>query len=117
MAARVLFQDQLHSAQSSPRKQGKKRHNGFSLEIDVTPNEEVAIFTDSRDQVPHLDESPNNPFYSAPKSKKRVFMSDDEPAVTPGPSKRRRVATKEAKKLDPQVEEAIQNDEGMVYVL
>lgn len=116
MAARVLFQDQLGSAQSSPRKQAKKRHNGFSLERDVTPNEEVAIFTDSRDQLPQLDQSPSNPFYSAPKSKKRLF-SKDEPAVTPGPSKRRKVAHKESKKLDPQVEEAIENDEGMVYVL
>lgn len=117
MAARVLFQDQLNPAQSSPRKQTKKRHNGFSLERDVTPNDEVAVFTDSRDQVPHLDESPSNPFYSAPKSKKRTFMSNDEPNVTPGPSKRRKVSPKEPKKLDPQVEEAIENDEGMVYVL
>lgn len=117
MAARVLFQDQLPSVQSSPRKQPKRRHNGFSLERDGTPTEEIAIFTDSRDQLPQVDQNTNNPFYSTPKSKKRTMITNDEAAMTAGPSKRRKVSSKVTKKVDPQVEEAIQNDEGMVYVL
>lgn len=117
MAARVLFQDQLNPVPASPRKQSKRRHNGFSLERDVTPTEEIAIFTDSRDQLPQLDQNSNNPFYSSPKSKKRNAHSSDEATATAGPSKRRRVAPKVSKKVDPQVEEAIRNDEGMVYVL
>lgn len=117
MAARMLFQDQSNSTQSSPRKQSKRRHNGFSLERDVTPTEEIAIFTDSRDQIPQLDQSSSNPFYSSPKSKKRTTVSSDEAGTKAGPSKRRKVTPKAPKKLDPQVEEAIRNDEGMVYVL
>lgn len=117
MAARMLFQDQLNPVQASPRKQSKRRHNGFSLERDATPTEEIAIFTDSRDQLPQLDQSSSNPFYSSPKSKKRTVISGDEAAEIAGPSKRRKIAPKASKKLDPQVEEAIQNDEGMVYVL
>lgn len=116
MAARVLFQDQLNTVPQSPRKQSKRRHNGFSLERDVTPTEEIAIFTDSRDQVPRLDASASNPFYSSPKSKKRTAPSTNEESATAGPSKRRRIS-KESKKLDPQVEEAIREDEGMVYTL
>lgn len=117
MTARLLFQDQLNDAQSSPRKQQKKRHNGFSLETENEAAADIAIFTDSRDQVPQVDDSPSNPFYAPPKSKKRSLSSRLEAVSASGSSKRRKISIKETRKLDPQVAKAIQKDEGMVYLL
>lgn len=120
MAARALFQDQTTAPFESPRKSQKKkvRHNGFSLESfseDPTAQNPIQIHVDSRDQVPEVDVSEDNPFYmpSTVESKKRAAPSTQKIS---GTSKRRRVAPAK-KTLDPQVEEAIEKDEGMVYVL
>lgn len=117
-AARVLFQDQpdvTEPVMPTPRKTRKpKRHNGLSLESFVDGKESdasrIQIHTDSRDHVPELDLSEENPF---------VTQSSKEVAPTVkrvnGTSKRRKVTAEEKK--DPQVQKAIKNDEGMVYVL
>lgn len=117
-AARALFQDQLNPSDEimpTPRKNRKsKRHNGFTLESFSTDDgagpDHVQIYTDSRDNVPELDLSEDNPFV-------------DHPPQEPGPSVQHLTGTSKRRKLsserkkDPQVEEAIKNDKGMVYVL
>lgn len=106
----------------SPRKsQKKKRHNGFSLESlseNNPANNGIQIHVDSQDQVPELDASEDNPFYELkPESKRRHAASAQKVS---GTSKRRKVSeeqVKQARQLDPQVEDAIEKDDGMVYVL
>ena len=70
----------------------------------------VEIFTDSRDNVPELDLSEANPFIDHP----------SEGAVPPvkgaGRTAKRGKLSVE-RKSDPLVDEAIKNDEGIVYVL
>lgn len=124
MAARALFQDAhpTHSAVfESPRKQkNKKRHNGFSLESFSADTDPVHIHVDSRDQVPEVDTSSDNPFYAPPAqpSKKGTLPTKSAAQKVPGTPKRRKVSTEAEKKpLDPQVEDALEKDEGMVYVL
>jgi len=120
MAARALFQDHSSATLESPRKTQKRRHNGFSLESfseDASSQDPVQIHVDSRDQLPELDTSTDNPFYTAPSAeiKKRAAPPRQKMA---GPSKRRKVSTEQEKRpLDPQVEDAIDKDEGMVYIL
>jgi hypothetical protein len=117
-AARALFQDNLDAAaiEPSPRRNRKaKRYNGFSLESftaeEVEGGGQIQIYTDSRDRVPQVDNSQSNP-----------FIDHDvklEPAISrpvAGTSKRRKVS-EEGKRIDPQVAAAIEEDEGMVYVL
>lgn len=113
-ASRALFQDPTlidEMTVSSPRKGRKsKRYNGFSLEsfrAEGDP-ESIQIFTDNRDKVPEVDASDSNPF---------VDNSTDGARAKKlaGGSKRRKVALEKPK--DSQVQEAIDKDEGMVYVL
>ncbi|KAK5936941.1 hypothetical protein PMZ80_010879 [Knufia obscura] len=120
MAARALFQDQPNAMHQSPRKTQKKRHNGFSLEsfsAATSSQDPVQIHVDSRDQVPEVDTSAENPFNAVPptESKKRAAPSRQKMTSA---TKRRKVSAEEDEKrpLDPQVEEAIERDEGMVYV-
>ena len=114
-AARALFQDEpLLGEDSSYTKRGRKnrRFNGFSLESfavdDDNSRGKVQIFTDSRDKVPEAATKGDNPFLqekaAQPSSKKAR-----------GSTKRRKISG-EARK-DPQVQQAIEDDEGMVYVL
>lgn len=113
-AARALFQDATtidELAVSSPRKSRKtRRYNGFSLETfraEEGDSEGIQIFTDNRDKVPEMDINNSNPFV------------EEAPGVraerVAGSSKRRKVSSE--KSMDPQVQHAIDNDEGMVYVL
>lgn len=117
-AARALFQE-LPSATDeimpTPKKNRKsQRHNGFSLEISTTEvkggTNPVQIFTDSRDHVPELDPNEENPFVDH-LSEKAVSSVKG----VGGSSKRRKVGGE--RKKDHQVDEAIKNDVGMVYVL
>ncbi|TPR09950.1 RNA recognition motif family protein [Aspergillus niger] len=61
--ARVLFPP------PSARKKTKK-HTGFSLdsfcEDDTQGGSEIQIYTDSRDRIPEVDKSEDNPFYNKP---------------------------------------------------
>lgn len=115
--ARVLFPTLPTSASEtipSPKKKVKKgrKYNGFSL--DSFTSEEgnegedgnIAIFTDSKDRVPELDEREDNPFY--------VKQSNVKPT---GSNVSRRKKVVEEIKRDPKVEEALNRDDGLVYVL
>jgi hypothetical protein len=117
VTARALFQEPPHASDEimpTPKNSRKsKRHNGFSLESSARKNEagsSVQIFTDSRDNVPELDLSEDNPFVDRP-------SKPAQPSIKPlhGTSKRRKLTAE--RKKDLQVDEAIKNDEGMVYVL
>ena len=117
--ARALFQDANGDAEliaPSPRKGRKtKRYNGFSLESFHAEQENggpISIFTDNRDKVPEVDTAESNPFLEP-------AASDDVPRTKrlAGGSKRRKISASTEKRVDPQVEKAIKNDEGMVYVL
>ncbi len=116
-AARALFQDQSMESEivaPSPRRGRKnKRFNGFSLEsfrAEDGANGNIQIFTDNRDQVPKADTSNANPFIDRP-------QTEDLPRARrlAGGSKRRKISGE--KTVDPQVQQAIEKDEGMVYVL
>lgn len=115
-AARALFLDQpILGEEVAPRRARKqRRYNGFSLESfsadETVQRGRIQIFTDSRDQVPEPVAAEGNPFVEAQ-------IDDEDPSVKriPGGSKRRKITGE--KKRDPQVEEAIDRDEGMVYVL
>lgn len=119
--ARALFQDHAQMAtqaaaiQPSPRRSRKpQRFNGFSLERisaqDDANRGQIQIFTDSRDRVPQVDASMTNPFIE----RKRDRESPSPPTAV-RTSKRRKVSTEA--RIDPQVTEAIDKDDGMVYVL
>lgn len=110
-AARALFQDQpmLDEEVAPPRRARKQRRfNGFSLESfnedDAKQAGGIQIFTDSRDQVPEPVTSEDNPFADGPSAKKVA-----------GGAKRRKISGE--KRKDAQVQDAINRDEGMVYVL
>jgi hypothetical protein len=116
-AARALFQDQPvleeEVTTNSRRARKGRRYNGFTLESFAAGEDAPAgiqIFTDSRDNVPQLDTSEANPFIDHPtkpegSSGRRVA----------GTSKRRKVSGEQH--TDPRVQQAIDNDEGMIYVL
>lgn len=116
-AARALFQDsngETELVAPSPRKGRKtKRYNGFSLEsfrAEEDSGAPVQIYTDNRDKVPEVDASESNPFTE---STATGHGSRAKPVV--GGTKRRKITGE--KRVDPQVAEAIDKDEGMVYVL
>lgn len=117
-AARALFQELPTASEEimpTPKKNRKStRHSGlslgsFAMEGGVGTSH-VQIFTDSRDNVPELDQSEENPFLNHP-------SEEAGPSVkrVGGTSKRLKPSIEQKK--DAQVDEAIKNDEGMVYVL
>ena len=115
--ARALFQDangETELINPSPRRGRKnKRYNGFTLEsfkADEDTGSRVQIFTDNRDKVPEMDTNESNPFLEPP-----AHASSSRPRRLATGSKRRKVSGE--KRVDPQVEQAIKNDDGMVYVL
>ena len=118
VAARALFQNQPSSGDEvmATTKRGRrgKRHNGFTMEHFSTEDDsaraQIHIFTDSRDKVPQADAAEDNPFLDqltnrGPPIIKKVTAT----------SKRRKITGE--RKIDPLVDEALKNDEGMVYVL
>lgn len=117
-AARVLFPappGTVEDAMPTPRKRRNKRHVGFSLyssmedEGDDSENK-IEIYTDSKDKVPELDTSADNPFYEQP--------DQDGPVPEPSKSKtgRKRKASRGVED-DAEIKEAFHRGEGMVYVL
>ena len=113
--ARILFPnrpDNAEEAMPTPRKNVRKtrKHIGFSLESfaedgDAASEGSIEIFTDSKEKVPELDESEDNPFYVKP---------GQEPVTTVRSSKRRKVSgnvNDSAELEDPT------REDGMVYVL
>ena len=116
--ARALFQETYTEAEDvapSPRRGRKnRRYNGFSLESfaaeDDGSRRRVQIFTDNRDKVPEVDANESNPFVepvpngNGPRARRLA-----------GGSKRRKVTGEN--RVDPQVQQALKRDDGMVYVL
>lgn len=107
-AARTLFP----TASTFARPKKSKKYSGFSLESFEEESTEthgkIEIFTDSRDRIPQLDESEENPFYKKPAA----------PAITetaaPRTSSRRKA---NGSKRDKEVDNAIDRKDGMTYVL
>jgi hypothetical protein len=94
--AQVLF-----PTLSSQKK--KKKQTGFSLDSftnDPSQGESIQIYTDSRDRIPEVDESEENPFYKKP-----------TPNTNTRPSRRKTGGR------DKEVDEALNREDGMVYVL
>jgi hypothetical protein len=105
--ARALFPGRPATAEEAmptPKKSRKKAFNPFAIadhdEGNGGSSSKIEIYTDSKDQVPTLDEDEANPFLSRNAAK---------------PNKRRKnKATTEKEEV---MEEAVRNDEGLVYVL
>lgn len=117
-AAKVLFParpDTVEDVMPTPRKRRNKRHVGFSLyssmedEGDDSGNN-IEIYTDSKDKVPELDRSEDNPFYEQPGQD----VSPPEPSKTK-PSRKRKAS--HGVEDNKEIEEAFNREEGMVYVL
>lgn len=95
-----------------PTKKGRRgrRNVGFSLDSsgeDQESTSAIQIFTDSKDKVPELDLGEANPFIEKP-----------ETTIAPEPTKTTgRRGRKSQVKSNPQIEEAFNHEEGMVYVL
>ncbi|MCJ1282621.1 hypothetical protein MMC26_001946 [Xylographa opegraphella] len=113
-AARVLFPnrpDNIDEAMPTPTKHGRrpKKHIGFSLDSfddgDGSSEGKIEIYTDSKDRLPEVDESEDNPFYVKPCT---------EPMTTKRAGKRRKV--NDEPNHNEEVQEMLKRDEGMVYV-
>ena len=118
-AARVLFPsrpDTVEDAMPNPRKRRNKRHVGFSLyssvedDGDAGSENPIEIYTDSKDKVPELDPSEDNPFYDH----HAQTVASSEPRKTKGSKKRKAEHSIDA---STEIEEAFNREEGMVYVL
>lgn len=117
--ARVLFPvrpETVEDAMPVARKRGRKRrHVGFSLDSaeeddSVHPDGDIQIFTDSKERVPELDFSEDNPFVDNP------FRSDSSrPQSKPKGSSRKK--TSDLINDNPEETEAFQRGKGMLYVL
>ena len=96
----------------APTKHGRrpKKHIGFSLDSfddgDGSSEGKIEIYTDSKDRLPEVDESEDNPFYVKPST---------EPITTKRAGKRRKVH--DGSNHNEEVQEMLKRDEGMVYVL
>jgi hypothetical protein len=109
--ARNLFAGEASTSEAiaSPRKRKAKTYTGVSLESFRAEEveEDISIFTDSRDRLPEVDDSADNPFYGSTTGNHQ-------------PSTRR--STRVKKVLIPghgkiPVDEAVQRGDGIVYVL
>ena len=102
--ARVLFPHRLDTVEDPtpiPKKRGKKI--GFSLDSPRAGSDgRIEIFEDSKDKIPELDESADNPFYE-----------NEETRSTKRKGKRKA----EESDHDREVQEILERDEGMIYVL
>ncbi|KAF3491522.1 uncharacterized protein GIQ15_01039 [Arthroderma uncinatum] len=118
-AARTLFSSNSKSEDPeamAPRRSRSKKYTGFSLEsFEADPQQAeqqaISIFTDSRDRIPEVNDSMDNPFRSQP--------ADNAAPSTSKPSadgtKRRRLDDG-SQKRDKNVDKAIRRDDGLLYV-
>jgi hypothetical protein len=106
--ARNLFPVSDSEMLSSAKKRKAKKYTGLTMQSFTAENveEPIHIFTDSRDRVPEVDTSEENPFYAE--------TAHIEP--TKRRSMRRKTVTIPGEgRVD--VAEAIKRDDGTVYVL
>lgn len=114
--ARVLFNEHPIDPEDimpTPRKSRKgKKHIAFSLESfeqeKANGEHKVAIFTDSKERMPEIDEDEDNPFLVR-KGKKRM-----NPSRT---SYDRQSSSRLKHGMTKEVDEAVENGHGMVYTL
>lgn len=106
--ARTLFRPTPNTGSNKK----SKRSIGYSLEsFEDDSNQSQAnieIYTDSRDRIPEVDESEDNPFYvkpSAVKASGKAAVQDPKGQ------------TEEVVKRDKDVEKALDREDGMYYVL
>ncbi|KAL9119877.1 MAG: hypothetical protein Q9187_003568 [Circinaria calcarea] len=114
--ARILFPnrpDNADEAMPTPRRNARKtrKNIGFSLESfgeddGAASGGSIEIFTDSKEKVPELDETEENPFYVKP---------GQEPVTTIRSSKRRKVSGNANHDNNNELEDPNRED-GMVYV-
>lgn len=110
-AGRVLFPSRpetIEEAMPTPRKANlrSRRQNGFPLGGGAENlDNKIEIYTDSKDKVPVIDESEDNPFYVKPS---KVEISKDRT----GRGKKARIDD-----TPTDASEALRQDEGIVYVL
>ncbi|KAL8944534.1 MAG: hypothetical protein Q9211_000545 [Gyalolechia sp. 1 TL-2023] len=111
-AARVLFPERLEKIEDAMpnRKYRRGRKNvGFSLGSsgeDEHSSGQVQIFTDSKEKIPELDRGADNPFIDRPQ-----MSGPEESHRTSGPRGR-----KAPVKVNSQIEDVFNREEGMVYV-
>ncbi|KAL9126559.1 MAG: hypothetical protein Q9217_004403 [Psora testacea] len=117
-AARVLFPSQpdtVEDAMPVPRKHHRnRRHVNFSLYGSMedggqSPADQIQVYTDSKEKVPELDASEDNPFFQQPQK----AAPPPEPIKARTNRKRKQSQRVES---NPQIEEAFNREEGMVYV-
>ncbi|RAH53216.1 hypothetical protein BO85DRAFT_382172 [Aspergillus piperis CBS 112811] len=96
--ARVLF-----PPPPSARKKTKK-HTGFSLDSFCEDNaqggSEIQIYTDSRDRIPEVDESEDNPFYNKPTVSNTTT----------------RASRRKESRRDKEIDDSLNREDGMLYV-
>ena len=80
------------------------------MEDDADSEGKIHIYTDSKDKVPELDLSEENPFLDRHEQE----ASLEEPRKTRGSKKRKAPS---ASGSNPDIQEAYDHEEGMVYVL
>lgn len=117
--ARVLFSIQSETVEEVipiPRKRGRKKRNvGFAIDSfmgdDGSYSEDnIQIFTDSKEKVPELDPNEDNPFYD---NSSHANLYKKLPNVKNDRKRKERASVSENK----EIEEAFKREEGMVYVL
>lgn len=113
-AARVLFPGRLEKVEDAMpniKKRRGRRNVGFSLdssgEDEDAAGNGIPIFTDSKEKVPELDTSEENPFIDKP-------TGPAPPASGKGIGRRGRSA---AVSTNRHIEDVFNREEGMVYVL
>jgi hypothetical protein len=111
--ARILFPvrtETVEDAMPALRKRGRKRrHVGFSLDSSGEEGEgNIQIFTDSKEKVPELDLSEDNPFYENP-----LHEGSSRPPPRPRVSRKKASGAADTHKEM----EAFKRGEGMLYVL
>ncbi|KAK9426434.1 hypothetical protein SUNI508_02875 [Seiridium unicorne] len=108
--ARNLFagESSTSEAVASPRKRKAKTYTGVSLESFRAEEieEEIPIFTDSRDRLPEVDDSAANPFYGN--------TAEDQQPSTRRSSRVKKVLVPGHGRIP--VDEAVQRGDGIVYV-
>lgn len=109
--ARNLFpvrHETVEQAMPSPKKHSKK-YKGFSLDgYSDTEEEPIQIFTDSKERLPEVDRSTDNPFYGQQTNKSGESSKRG--------SKHRKVAPREANGSEEDIPDDERKD-GLVYVL
>ena len=112
----MLFLDRAEDPMPAPRKNRKgNRHVGFSLYSSIeegngVAENEISIYTDSKDKTPELDPSEDNPFLDKP----GAVEPEPEPSKVRSSRKRKSDFGLDGSK---EIEEAFNREEGMVYVL